>query len=81
MELEKAQVEGIALCANTAHIFADNIQQRIQVSLIHGVTATAQEIVSKKLHKVGLLGTKFTMEMDFFKNKLQDEVKNHGTKG
>jgi len=71
-ELEKAQVDGIALCANTAHMFADDIQQRIQVPLIHGVTATAQEIVSKKLHKVGLLGTKFTMEMDFFKNKLQD---------
>lgn len=70
-ELEKAQVDGIALCANTAHLFADDIQQRIQLPLIHGVTATVNEIDSKKLSRVGLLGTKFTMEMDFFKTQFQ----------
>lgn len=73
-KLEKSGAEGIALCANTAHLFADQLQDKIKLPLIHIVEETAKTIQAKGLSKVGLLGTKFTMEMDFYSNKL----KQHG---
>lgn len=66
------KVDCIVLCANTAHLFADEIQSKIDVPIIHIASATAEEIQKQKLHKVGLLGTKFTMEMDFYRNKLEE---------
>ncbi|MDL5512497.1 amino acid racemase [Arenibacter sp. M-2] len=71
-ELKKNNVEGIVLCANTAHLFADEIQEIINIPIINIITATAQEINSKKINKIGLLGTKFTMEMDFYRKKLNE---------
>lgn len=68
--LEKAGAEGIVLCANTAHAVADRLETEINLPIIHIVTATASAIHEKGLRKVGLLGTKFTMEMDFYKDKL-----------
>jgi aspartate racemase len=68
--LKKSGVEGIVLCANTAHLFAEELEAKIELPIIHIVSATADEINKKCLKKVGLLGTKFTMEMDFFKNGL-----------
>ena len=56
------------------HMAADSVQQNTNIPLLHIAEVTAQEIVGKKLSKVGLLGTKFTMEKDFFK----DRLKNHG---
>ncbi|NQT98107.1 MAG: aspartate/glutamate racemase family protein [Candidatus Marinimicrobia bacterium] len=63
--------EGIVLCANTLHKFADRIQKEIDVPIIHIAEATAREIHNKKLSKVGLLGTKYTMEEDFYTSKLE----------
>ncbi|MEN7548803.1 amino acid racemase [Rapidithrix thailandica] len=71
-ELKKSKVDGIALCANTAHLFADEIQKRIDIPLIDIITATAQGINSKKINKIGLLGTKFTMEMGFYRKKFSE---------
>tara|TARA_R110002049_G_scaffold47793_7_gene138023 strand:- start:2449 stop:3138 length:690 start_codon:yes stop_codon:yes gene_type:complete len=71
-ELKKNNVEGIVLCANTAHLFADEIQEIINIPIINIITATAQEINSRKINKIGLLGTKFTMEMDFYRKKLNE---------
>lgn len=68
--LEKAGAEAIVLCANTAHAVADRLESEIDLPIIHIVTATAAAIRSAGLRKVGLLGTKFTMEMDFYKDKL-----------
>ncbi|WP_215224422.1 aspartate/glutamate racemase family protein [Echinicola shivajiensis] len=65
-------VDSIVLCANTAHLFADRIQSEINIPIIHIASATAEEIKKQGLHKVGLLGTKFTMEMDFYRNKLKE---------
>ncbi|GAB3648067.1 aspartate/glutamate racemase family protein [Echinicola sediminis] len=67
-------VDGIVLCANTAHLFADEIQSKIDLPIIHIAAATAREIQRQKLSKVGLLGTKFTMEMDFYRNKLKEHA-------
>jgi|SRR5436190_4649931 len=68
--LKNAGAEAIVLCANTAHIVADRIEEKIQLPLINVITATATAIRQKKLKKVGLLGTSYTMELDFYKKKL-----------
>nr|WP_315152380.1 aspartate/glutamate racemase family protein [uncultured Flavobacterium sp.] len=68
--LKNSGAEAILLCANTMHLIADRIQESIDLPLIHIATETAKEIQKKDIKKVGLLGTKFTMELDFFKDKL-----------
>jgi aspartate racemase len=68
--LKKAGAEGIVLCCNTMHLFADRVEEALQLPLVNIVTATATAIQNNGLNKAGLLGTKFTMEMDFFKKGL-----------
>lgn len=70
LRLQSAGAECIVLCANTPHIAADIIQQNIKIPLIHIADATAKEILKIKINKVGLLGTKITMEQPFFKERL-----------
>ncbi len=62
--------EGLVLCANTMHMYAARLQAEISVPLIHIAEAVALKITEQNLKTVGLLGTKFTMERDFFKEKL-----------
>jgi len=62
----------LVLCANTMHIYAEKLQQQINVPLIHIATATALEIKKQGISKVGLLGTKITMESNFYKDKLKE---------
>ncbi len=68
--LKQGGATAIVLCANTMHFIADRLEKEIDLPVIHVATATATEIKKKDLKKVGLLGTKFTMELDFFKDKL-----------
>jgi aspartate racemase len=56
--------------ANTMHHIADNVQAVINIPLIHIADAVATEIKTKKLKTVALLGTKYTMQLDFYNNKL-----------
>ena len=70
--LEKAGADMILLCANTAHIAAERVAEKINIPLIDIRQVTADAITEKKLHTVGLLGTAYTMELDFFKNKLRE---------
>jgi aspartate racemase len=67
----QAGAEGIVICANTMHKFADRLQEEIEVPIIHIAEATAREVNSRNLHSVGLLGTKYTMEEDFYTSKLE----------
>lgn len=71
--LKSGGAEAILLCANTMHVIADRLQQVIDIPLIHIAEETAVEIQKKEIKKVGLLGTKFTMELDFFKDKLAEK--------
>jgi len=71
--LEKSGAELIILAANTAHYLADWLQTEISLPIINVISATADAIHQTGLEKVGLLGTKFTMETDFYKNKLAQE--------
>jgi aspartate racemase len=70
--LKKSGADSIVLCANTAHLFADKLQETIQLPIIHIGAETAKAVNKEGLKKVGLLGTKFTMEMDFYRNKLEE---------
>lgn len=69
--LKKSGADGIALCANTAHIYADRLQQATNLPMVDIVTETAKTISKKGFKKIGLLGTKFTMEMDFYRNRFE----------
>jgi aspartate racemase len=68
--LKDSGATALILCANTMHLIADRLEQNVQLPLIHIATATATAITAKGINKVGLLGTRFTMERDFFKDKL-----------
>lgn len=70
--LKSGGAEAIVLCANTMHLIADRLEEAVDLPFIHIATAAAVEIHKKEIKKVGLLGTKFTMELDFFKDKLKD---------
>jgi len=69
--LKAAGAEAIVLCANTAHAIADRVEADVQLPLIHIAKATADEVSRDGLKKVGLLGTKFTMELPFYGDKLR----------
>ena len=69
--LRESGVDGIALCANTAHLFANELQEEIGLPLVHIVTETAKAVKAKGISRVALLGTKFTMELPFYREKLE----------
>ena len=71
--LEKAGADFIVICTNTMHKMADDIERSTNIPLLHLGDATAKEIKKKNLNKVGLLGTKFTMEEGFYKKRLTDK--------
>ncbi len=68
--LEKAGADFLVICTNTMHKVADAVQKDIRVPLLHIADVTAEEIKSRGLEKVGLMGTRFTMEEDFYKERL-----------
>lgn len=74
-KLEKGGADFIVLCANTAHAMADEIQENIKIPVLHIADATAEKIKSSKIRNVGLLGTKFTMQEDFYKGRLEKKHK------
>jgi len=71
--LERAKAELIVLCTNTMHLCSDEIVKNVNIPFLHIVTATGNKIKANGNDKVLLLGTKFTMESDFYKNILQDD--------
>ena len=71
--LEKIGAEFIVICTNTMHKMADETQSSIEIPILHITDVTAEEIMGKGLTKVGLLGTIFTMEEDFYKKRLKDK--------
>ncbi|MBN1253617.1 MAG: amino acid racemase [Bacteroidales bacterium] len=73
LKLISIGAEGIVLCANTLHDYAEKLQTKINVPIIHIAEATALQIIDNKIDTIGLLGTKQTMEKDFYKNKLSEK--------
>lgn len=69
-KLEQAGADFIIICTNTMHKVAPNIQKEIQIPIIHIAEATAEKLIENNIYKVALLGTKYTMTQDFYKDKL-----------
>lgn len=69
-KLEKAGAEFIIICTNTMHMMAKEVQSSINIPLLHIADATGEQVKLKRLKKVGLLGTRFTMEQDFYKGRI-----------
>ncbi len=72
LSLEKAGANIIVICANTMHLSIDAIRRVVGIPVIHIAEATAGYILGHKINKVALLGTRYTMEKDFFKNILRE---------
>lgn len=72
-KVEAASAECIVLCTNTMHKVAGMIEESVQIPLLHIADATAEVIQAASIQKIGLLGTKFTMEDDFYQGRLQDK--------
>jgi aspartate racemase len=70
VSLERGGAEFIIICTNTMHKVADRIQERIAIPILHIAEVTADELLHQKIGTVALLGTKYTMEQDFYKDKL-----------
>lgn len=71
--LERAGADFVLICTNTMHLVAPQIQASIGIPLLHIADATAQAIVTNKISHIGLLGTAFTMEQDFYKGRLENK--------
>lgn len=71
--IERAGADFVVLCTNTMHKLAGEIEVNIQVPLLHIADATAEKIQSRGVQKVGLLGTRFTMEQEFYRGRLIDK--------
>lgn len=73
LAVEKGGADFLLICTNTMHKVADKIQSAITIPLVHIADATAEQLVTDNIKCVGLLGTKFTMEQEFYKNRILDK--------
>ncbi len=71
--LETAGVDLLLICTNTMHKLAGAVEAAVSIPLLHIADPTAEAIKAQGLTRVGLLGTAFTMEQDFYKGRLQDK--------
>lgn len=71
--IENSGADFIVLCTNTMHKVAEEIQAHINIPFLHIADATARQITDSGIKKVGLLGTRFTMEEDFYKSRLTEK--------
>jgi len=68
--LERGGADFLILCTNTMHIVAEILTSAVKIPLLHIADATAEKIYQAGMSRVGLLGTRFTMEEDFYKHRL-----------
>ncbi|MBU2978752.1 aspartate/glutamate racemase family protein [Alteromonas sp. C1M14] len=72
IKVQSAGADFLLICTNTMHKVAPQIEESIDIPLLHIADATADVLVKKGIKTVGLLGTAFTMEQDFYKGRLSD---------
>jgi aspartate racemase len=72
-KIEAAGADFLLICTNTMHKVAPQIEQAINIPILHIADATAEVLVKNCIKTVGLLGTAFTMEQDFYKGRLQEK--------
>ena len=71
--VEDAKADFLIICTNTMHKVAPQIEQNINIPILHIADATGEALVKDRIKKVALLGTKFTMIEDFYKNRIQEK--------
>jgi aspartate racemase len=71
--IQRGGADFVIICTNTMHKMADEVQNHIQIPLLHIADATAEKIKAHGLKKIGLLGTRFTMEEDFYRGRLTEK--------
>jgi amino-acid racemase len=71
--LQKGGADFLLICTNTMHKVAPAIQEQIRIPLLHIADPTAESVLSRGIRKIGLLGTRFTMQEDFYKGKLEHD--------
>ena len=71
--IEAGGADFLLICTNTMHKVADAIQAQINIPVLHIADATAEQLIKDGISKIGLLGTRFTMEQDFYKGRLIDD--------
>jgi aspartate racemase len=72
--IEAGGADFLILCTNTMHKTAGDVDRHVNIPLLHIADATADRIKAEGLSKIGLLGTRFTMEDDFYKGRLTDKL-------
>jgi len=72
-QVERGGGECIVICTNTMHKMADDVQNAIDIPLLHIADATAEAVQANGIETIGLLGTRFTMEHDFYKGRIIDK--------
>jgi len=70
--LERGGADFVLICTNTMHRMADAVAEAIAIPLLHIADPTAEKVKAAGCGRVGLLGTAFTMELDFYKGRLRD---------
>ncbi|PES25973.1 aspartate racemase [Bacillus anthracis] len=70
--LQSAGADFIIICTNTMHKVVEKIKENIHIPVLHIADATAKEMKRKGIQTVGLLGTKYTMELDFYKSRIEE---------
>jgi aspartate racemase len=73
LRLQEAGADFVLICTNTMHLLADEVQNSIRIPLLHIADAAGESIRNSGIRTVGLLGTYFTMEKDFYKVRLKDK--------
>ncbi len=69
--LEDAGADFFLICTNTMHQVADEVQAAVSIPLLHIADATGKTLQTNNVKKIGLLGTAFTMEMDFYRSRIE----------
>ncbi|MBU2699531.1 aspartate racemase [Sporomusaceae bacterium BoRhaA] len=72
-KLKNGGADFIVICTNTMHKLASDIEDRVGIKVLHIAEVTGEKIIQRGIRKVGLLGTKFTMEQDFYKKILKEK--------
>jgi aspartate racemase len=70
--VERAGAELIVLCANTMHKVADRMMEGVRAPLVHIADATAERVRAAGVRRIGLIGTRYTMEQDFYRRRLEE---------
>ncbi len=71
--VERAGADFVVLCTNTMHKLADRMEKAVDIPLLHIADATAERVRSRGMRAIGLLGTRFTMEENFYRGRLAEK--------